>query len=188
MEWTRSETLALAASHCTYCHGLGIRASRGNTTVPCNCVFRTIFRICHRKFRECAAPERALQNVTLEFMPGKDRRLTYGRKAEEYVADFCAVSKRNLTSAEAQLFRFHFLMGADWRMCCKRLGLDRGSFFHAVYRIEQKLGRIYRELEPYGLFPVDEYFSAVGRDVRPRTNIEGVFSPVRPDVPTKKAA
>lgn len=188
MEWTRSETLALAASHCTYCHGLGIRASRGNTTVPCNCVFRTIFRICHRKFRECAAPERALQNVTLEFMPGKDRRLTYGRKAEEYVADFCAVSKRNLTPAEGQLFRFHFLMGADWRMCCKRLGLDRGSFFHAVYRIEQKLGRIYRELEPYGLFPVDEYFSAVGRDVRPRTNIEGVFSPVRPDVPTKKAA
>jgi len=27
-----------------------------------------------------------------------------------------------------------------------------------VYRIEQALGRIFRELKPYGLFPLDEYF------------------------------
>jgi hypothetical protein len=36
--------------------------------------------------------------------------------------------------------------------------MDRGNFFHAVYRIEQKLGRVFRELEPYALFPVNEYF------------------------------
>jgi hypothetical protein len=133
-----------------------------------------------------------MQNVTLEYMAGKDRRLSYGRKSEEYVADFVAVSRRHLSPAEHQLFRFHFLLGADWRMCCKRLNLDRGAFFHAVYRIEQKLGRVYRELEPYGLFPLDEYFYAVGRDVRPKMNLDDMLTresrPVNPRIAEKKAA
>ena len=42
--------------------------------------------------------------------------------------------------------------------------MDRGNFFHAVYRIEQKLGRIFRELEPYPLFPVDDYFHGPARN------------------------
>jgi len=50
------------------------------------------------------------------------------------------------------------LLGADWRLCTRRLGMDRGNFFHMVYRIEQKLGRAFRELKPYALYPLDEYF------------------------------
>ena len=41
--------------------------------------------------------------------------------------------------------------------------MDRGMFFHAIYRIEQKLGRKFRELEPYALFPLDEYFHGPSR-------------------------
>ena len=26
--------------------------------------------------------------------------------------------------------------------------MDRGNFFHSVYRIEQKLGKVFRELHP----------------------------------------
>jgi hypothetical protein len=44
-------------------------------------------------------------------------------------------------------------------MCCSRLGLGRGNFFHAVYRIQEKLGRVFREVQPFSLFPLDEYFS-----------------------------
>ena len=44
-------------------------------------------------------------------------------------------------------------------MCCRRLAVDRGTFFHLVYRIEQKLGRAFAEVEPYALYPVREYFS-----------------------------
>jgi len=40
--------------------------------------------------------------------------------------------------------------------------MDRGAFFHEAYRIEQKLGRVFRELEPHALFPVDEYFNGTG--------------------------
>lgn len=74
------------------------------------------------------------------------------------MADFFLVTRRELNDFEFRLFRFHFLLGADWKLCSRRLGLDRGQFFHAVYRIEQKLGRIFRELQPYALFPIDEYF------------------------------
>jgi hypothetical protein len=43
------------------------------------------------------------------------------------------------------------------------LGMNRGNFFHAVYRIEQKLGRVFRELQPYPLFPLDDYFNGPSR-------------------------
>jgi len=43
------------------------------------------------------------------------------------------------------------------------MNLDRGAFFHEAYRIEQKLGRTFRELQPYALFPLDEYFNGSGR-------------------------
>ena len=36
--------------------------------------------------------------------------------------------------------------------------LDRGDYFHTLYRIQRKLGKAFREIEPYSLFPVDEYF------------------------------
>jgi hypothetical protein len=37
--------------------------------------------------------------------------------------------------------------------------LDRGDFFHIVYRVQERLGKVFRELEPYALFPLDEYFT-----------------------------
>jgi hypothetical protein len=85
----------------------------------------------------------------------------FGLKDEEYTADFCLVSRRVLSPEDYRIFKFHFLLGADWKLCCRRLNMDRGSFYHAVYRIQEKLGRIYRELRPYALFPLDEYFNGV---------------------------
>ena len=103
----------------------------------------------------------------LEFCAGRDSHKAYGRKVEEYLADFCLVSRRTLTGLEYDVFRFHFLLGADWKLCCWRLKLDRGTFFHTVYRIEQKLGCAFRELEPYSLFPLDEYFGGTMRNDLP---------------------
>ena len=39
--------------------------------------------------------------------------------------------------------------------------MDRGSFFHAIYHMEEKLGRVYAELKPYPLFPLRDYFGGV---------------------------
>ena len=165
MQWTRSETLALAQQSCTHCYGLGLRPGRAGVSTPCNCVFRAIFRACHARFRQCASKEKYISRVSLEANPGRQRRSVWGLKNEEFMADFCLVSKRTLDEHQYKIFTNHFLLGADWKLCCGKLGMERGAFFHEVYRIEQKLGRTFRELEPFALFPLDEYFnSTIRRD------------------------
>lgn len=180
MEWTRSETLALAAPSCNICLGLGLRIGRNERAHPCNCVLRAIFRACFEQFRDCVRREKYLSKVTLDPLPGKDRRGSWGRKDEEFIADFCLVSKRVLTETEYKVFKNHFLLGADWKLCCQRLKMDRGNFFHAVYRIQQKLGRVFRELEPYALFPVDDYFHGPVKSVT--SCLVNKVLPIRPPV------
>jgi len=196
MEWTRSETLALAAHSCVHCDGLGLRVGeRDEPPQPCNCVLRAIFRACFIRFRECAAKEKYLTRVTLDTVPGVDSKNAYSRKNEEYVADFCLVSNRLLAEDEYNIFRYHYLLGADWRLCCRRLNIDRGTFFHKVYHIQQRLGRGFRELEPYSLYPLSEYFGGESRLVTSvRREIPKVV-PIRPpvsrppaDVPVRKSA
>lgn len=160
MEWNRSDVIALASSSCTTCMGYGVRNAEYATGLPCKCVFRAIFRACYAKFRYCTAMNPHVSTARLEHVSGAvNGPRIYGRKNEEYVADFCAISRRVLENQlEYKLFRFHFLLGADWKLCSRQLKMNRGDFFHAVYRIEQKLGRAYRELKPYGLYPLNEYF------------------------------
>src|SRR4051794_25086343 len=160
MQWTRSETLALAQQSCTHCYGLGLRPGRAGVSTPCNCVFRSIFRACYARFRQCASKEKYISRVSLESNPGRQRKSVWGLKNEEFMADFCLVSRRTLDEFQYKVFKYHFLLGADWKLCCRKLNLDRGNFFHEVYRIEQKLGRTFRELEPFALFPLDEYFNS----------------------------
>lgn len=157
-EWTRSETLSLAKHTCTMCFGLGLRTGRAGKSVPCGCVLRGVFRACFNRFRYCATKEKYMTRASLEFTGGREKRFTWSRKDEEYVADFCLVSRRHLSAEQYRVFKFHFLLGADWKLCCQQLKIDRGNFFHLVYRIETKLGHVFRELEPYSLYPLDEYF------------------------------
>ncbi len=179
MEWTRSETLAQAAPGCNTCLGMGLRVGRHGINHPCNCVLRAIFRACYEHFRDCVSRERYISKITLDPLPGKDRRGSWGRKSEEFSADFCLVSKRTLNAAEYDIFKYHFLLGADWKLCCNKLKMDRGNFFHAVYRIEQKLGRVFRELEPYPLFPIDDYLHGPVKGVK-SCLAPAAKAPVRP--------
>ena len=164
MDWTRSETLALAQQSCTFCHGLGLRPGRAGASTPCNCVFRAVFRACYARFVKCVSKEKHVSRVSLEANPGRLRKSVWGLKNEEYVADFCLVSRRELDDQQYRLFRYHFLLGADWKLCCRKLNVDRGEFFHDVYRIQQKLGRAFRELEPYALYPLEEYFGGTTKE------------------------
>ncbi len=167
MKWTRSETLALAQQSCVLCYGMGYREIRQGSTTPCSCVFRAVFRACFNRFRECADKERRISQVSLEAIPGKKYKGVYSRKEEEYLADFSLIGRRVLSESDYQIFRFHFLLGADWKLCCTRLNLDRGTFYHQIYRIQERLGRVFKELEPYALFPLDEYFRGNKHAVSP---------------------
>ncbi len=173
MDWNHSETIALASEQCTTCHGSGQRSTpkRGNLG-PCPCVFRAIFRACYARFCECAAKEKRVSQVSLEHCDGGigGARRVWGRRDEEYMADFCLIAKRTLDPFEHRLFRYHYMLGADWRLCCRQLQMERGLFFHAVYRIQQKLGATFREIRPYSLFPLDEYFGGKIQKALPCTH------------------
>ncbi|MES1258384.1 MAG: hypothetical protein ABUS51_08135 [Acidobacteriota bacterium] len=121
--------------------------------------------------------EKHVSRVRIEQVNGKDHRQAWGMKNEEFMADFCTIAERSLNESEYRIFRFHFLLGADWKLCCRRLKMDRGSFFHEVYRIQQKLGRVFRELEPYALFPLDEYFGGTVRSRPVQSNLLRMPSP-----------
>jgi hypothetical protein len=159
----QSNAIGLAKVSCSLCHGIGVRMIRTDTEVPCNCIFRAIFRACLNRFRQCTISAEHIGSVSLEFCRGSEGRRIYSRKQQEFAADFCLVSRRTLDETEHIVFKYHFLLGADWSLCCRQLKLDRGSFFHMVYRIEQKLGRIFCELKPYALYPLNEYFGGLIR-------------------------
>ncbi len=185
MEWTRSNTLALACQKCTHCQGLGLRGDSAKS--PCDCVLRAIFRVCHARFVEYAKTDGYLRQVRLEIQNGPERRGAWGHKEEEYMADFLLLAKRHLTEEEYKIFRYRFLLGADWRLCARKMHTERGDFFNSVYRIMKKMGRAYAETEPYPLFPLSEYFHGCHRE---QTSVAFMppppkVVPIRPPVPPK---
>jgi hypothetical protein len=159
---------------------------------PCGCVFRAVFRACYRRFRYIVSLNGIVSNTRLEHTNGKEQKMSWGRRQEEFVADFCIVARNHLRPAEHQIFRFHYLLGADWKLCCRRLNMDRGQFFHEVYKIEEKLGRVMRELAPYSLFPLDEYFGGSVQAAKPTRTPTVVEMPVlkrrKLDPPLRKIA
>ena len=176
MKWDRSETIGLAKQFCATCKGVGQKPNLKERPTPCNCVLRAIFRACYARFRHCVTKEKFMSKVSLVPCHGKDQRRTYARLDEDYVADFCLVSRRTLSEFDYTVFRNHFLLGADWRLCCRQMKCERGDFFHSVYRIQRRLGRVFHELEPYSLYPLDEYFAGKIE----RSNLVTMPSPVRP--------
>jgi hypothetical protein len=178
MEWTRSDVLSLARLSCCVCNGEGAKQEVAGRIIPCHCVLRAVFRACYARFRVCARKEKYLSRVSFDHYDGRDRRMMWCRKDEEYVADFHLVSRRVLSPADYRLFSYHFLLGADWKLCCRRLRLDRGRFFREIYRVIETLGRVFYQLEPYNLFPPRQYFvTRVPRGSRPVTPLLSVSPP-----------
>lgn len=175
MEWNRSETIGLASATCVFCRGLGQRKSTAKSEArPCGCVFRAIFRACYTRYRHCMELTGRSSQMSLESTNGPIGYRIWGRRNEEYLADFQKVSRRHLAELERNIFNLHYIDGADWKVCTAKLGIDKGTFFHSLYRIQEHLGRVFRELQPYALFPLDEYFTSHSRNSRATTNRSNV--------------
>lgn len=151
-----------------------MRRLRRRAESPCNCVFRGIFRACYARFREYDIEGAQCGSVSLEQAHGPTGYRVYSRKREEFMADFCLVAQRELTEEEYRVFCYVFLLRADSRLCSRYLGVDRGAWYHAVYRIEVKLGRRFAEMRPYPLYPVDEYMGGAVRSARVQPDPEPV--------------
>jgi hypothetical protein len=95
---------------------------------------------------------------------GRSSHMTFGRKTEEYVADFYLICKRTLTEAEWNVFNLHYLLGADWNLLQRHFTtLSREAFVTMTSNMEDTLGRVFRETAPFALYPLDEYFSSTVR-------------------------
>jgi hypothetical protein len=151
----RSDLMAMAKAECHYCAGAGMYQQ-----ATCACVCRAVFRQCYAKFKVLAAGGHLGKPISIDGASIPKGGRIGGWAATEYMADFCLIARRVLEPLEHQIFRFHFLLGADFRLCCRRLSMARGNFYHAVYRNESKLGRAFMETKPYGLWPLDAYFSS----------------------------
>jgi len=154
-----------------------MREIRRGAERPCDCVFRAILRACYNRFREYASQGAQAGTVSLECTQGPVGYRVYSRKREEYMADFCIVTRRALGDQDYKLFRYACLLGADWRICVRQLNMDRGTFFHNLYRMEERLGRYYAEMEPYALYPLDEYFGGAIRKQSVRARTEALPKP-----------
>ena len=164
MIFNHQNCLAIARTGCVECNGLGMRTvttpQKELTSVPCCCALRSIFRSCYGRFRYCVAKQDRIGTVSIEtWGTGAGAHRSYGRRNEDYMADFYRVAKQSLAPSDHQIFTWHYLLGADWKLCCRRNGMSRGNFFHTVYRIEEALGRAFAALFPYSLYPVRDYFS-----------------------------
>ena len=167
MDWNRSNAIGLAMASCTKCGGHGMRRRRrGHKESPCNCVFRSIFRACYGRFREYATVGAQTGSVSVELTHGPMGYRFFSRKREEFIADFCLTAQRELNEEEYKIFRYFFVLRADWKLCSRFTGLDRGNCFHAIYRVEEKLGRAFANLKPYQLYPIDEYMAGSVRTSR----------------------
>jgi hypothetical protein len=94
---------------------------------------------------------------------GRTSPMSYGFSNCEYVADLEVTARRILSRIEREIWKYHAIERLDWRACLplitRELGrnIDRGTFFHAVYRMEQQLGRAWLDLR---LWPRDYFCGA----------------------------
>ena len=175
MVWNRSTAIGIANAACTVCGGVGLIHDRADHDTPCDCVLRAIFRACYQGCLECVALRERTAAISWEPCHGPKGGRMFSRKREEYIVDFLNVAQRHLQPLEHRLFRYHFVLGADSNLCTRKLQMDRGTFFHQLYRLEQKLGRVYAELKPYPLYPLREYFGGVahrGVKAEPATELK----------------
>jgi hypothetical protein len=93
--------------------------------------------------------------------PPRRHGAAYARPHEDFAADFSIIARRTLLPVEWNILNLHLIGGRQWREVAPMVGLDRGQFFHAVYRVQHKLGKAFRETRPYGLWPLSDYFRRV---------------------------
>jgi len=141
----RGSLASLADGRCMKCEGLGVIFVGCGFGHPilCNCVFRGVFRKCFYQWQHAASFQ--WSNIKHEEI--------------DFAIDFEKIAVNRLTSIPAHVFRLHFLQGAPWKLCCQQMRISRGEFFHEVYRLEQRLGRVFVEMKPYGLYPIQKYLA-----------------------------
>ncbi len=157
----------MADPRCWRCRGTGEVTNRYGARV-CHCVYRRVFRVCMRRYEQSRSFGGLLCGAGLAQRVSRCQGLSTEPRAYReaaYTADIELTAKRALTgrTMARAIWWYHFMHGCDWQNCIRLiryqvgLPLDRGNYFHEVYRTEVMLGRVFLEMRPYSLCP-QEYF------------------------------
>ncbi len=162
------EAAALAQGRCSQCGGSGLLLTKrtenpDDEVTPCTCVCRRIFNACWYRYQTIQESGRYESPVILS------RLLNASRPHEEYAADFVQTSRRALRElidepVLLEIFELHMVRMKAIGTCARKLRIDQQQLEYQIRRIEVYLGRVYRELEPYPLFPLYEYFAKNGAE------------------------
>jgi hypothetical protein len=157
LEDARSNYLALALNTCPKCCGSGVKL--GLRIEPCGCVSRNLYNQLLSRDLLIGNQQMTVSScVPTVVSRGSDSRFCWSRKNEEFSADFYLLAKRTLDPKDFSIFRLHCLAGCNWKHCVEVLNMNRGDFFHAVYRIQETVGEAAVELRPHAIYPLSEYF------------------------------
>jgi hypothetical protein len=143
--WAEIDPTVVSLRQCRYCHGEGFVRGRGAERRPCDCVLRGIFYAATEYVREWWTGE----------IPDCSTRWTFGYRAKELRVDIDLAAKAVLGAADYRIFDLRFTLGLDWPACCRVLRMDRGAFWHRVYRIAAIVGA---EIVERGIWPLGRYF------------------------------
>jgi len=137
MEWTRSETLALAVPTARIALGRAYASLKKRRTARMQLrVARDLPGVLTPGFAMRNQREVPEQGVRWIAPSRGGARRVWGRKDENTSPISRSFSRRSLTPEEYKLFSFHSC-SAPIGVCAARLNIDRGNFFHSVYRIER---------------------------------------------------
>ena len=143
-----------ATPQCRSCYGLG-----HVDEAPCKCVYRRIAKDVLKKYRECRESGKINSRVSFcRTGSGPTNSGHWGRKEEEFCADVDIAVRRQLQGADRVLFRRYWIDGASSADLLVELRMSRGAFFHAVYALEEEMGRVFLGLLPYPIWPLNNYF------------------------------
>ena len=159
----------MAQTGCVHCNGLGTRSENLNSKdAPCNCVLRAAWRSCWNRFSMLKASSYSPRTISIESCGNGPKGRIGGRGIMQlnYMADLVLIARRILGKEDYKVFYSYYLDGATWQTVCAQLGMSRGNFFHAVYRIQETCGLAFISARPYSLQP-SEYFGMHVPNVRP---------------------
>lgn len=181
------EIRALAKARCETCMGLGQRLNlkTGQPQGPCRCAIFRLFRICHNKYRDCGRNMEHYSAVSFTRTGGGPGGRNFGRKNEEYRADFFLIASRTLRrgTAEHRFFKIRYIEDNGRAETQRALHLTRAEYDRLDDRVVYAAGKAFMTNEPSTIYPFDSYFSTIiHRDIPANipASDEGTFTPIRP--------
>jgi hypothetical protein len=152
---SRSTVLALANANCPRCFGLGNDLKIPEDKDPtCACIYRLVFRIVINRYLEIACSSRSASRLYCHSVFG------VSRPDEEFLADVECNVRRALADEPLlyRIWRMHVVDNNSPEFIGRAKRLDPQVVRLELAKIAVICGSRFANVEPYPLFPVDNYF------------------------------